>query len=297
MGSEDRKLLMENVTSIPRDLKKKIEIYGAAGELGVKVFKGKQWKIKCKQYFNRYFKTSTIISVGTSDGDIVTDTLSSMSSANKIRGFVFKNYDIAKHLDFLGYDNVALKGKLGASLTNKSIAYIACIEQKNVIYVCETLQNGFNIEQCLKNIALMVKYFLTLYHKEIQASGLTVIGLLIRGNEKQDFVECKFCHLFSPPVKDFLLLVISYQLLVPVENYEGWWHLVNPGGQKRWFDDLAAEILCFMAVQKKRLPILTDDKSQQFKQTYFLYTPQQMNTHFSDVKHVVIQESYGSGKS
>lgn len=139
MGSEDRKLLMENVTSIPRDLKKKIEIYGAAGELGVKVFKGKQWKIKCKQYFNRYFKTSTIISVGTSDGDIVTDTLSSMSSANKIRGFVFKNYDIAKHLDFLGYDNVALKGKLGASLTNKSIAYIACIEQKNVIYVCETL--------------------------------------------------------------------------------------------------------------------------------------------------------------
>ena len=28
-----------------------------------------------------------------------------------------------------------------------------------------------------------------------------------------------------------------------------------------------------------------------------MYTPQQMNTHFSDVKHVVIQESYGSGKS
>ena len=52
-----------------------------------------------------------------------------------------------------------------------------------------------------------------------------------------------------------------------------------------------------MAVQEKGLPLLTDDKIQQFKQTYFLYTPQQMNIHFSDAKHVVIQGSYGSGKS
>ena len=52
-----------------------------------------------------------------------------------------------------------------------------------------------------------------------------------------------------------------------------------------------------MAVQEKGFPRLTDDKSQQFKQTYFLYTPQQMNIHFSDAKHVAIQGSYGSGKS
>ena len=52
---------MENVSSIPRDIEKKIEIHGGAGELGVKVFKVRQWKNKCKQYFDRYFKTSTII--------------------------------------------------------------------------------------------------------------------------------------------------------------------------------------------------------------------------------------------
>ena len=35
MGNEDRKLLMETVSSIPRDMEKKIEIHGGAGELGV----------------------------------------------------------------------------------------------------------------------------------------------------------------------------------------------------------------------------------------------------------------------
>ena len=51
---------------------------------------------------------------------MIMDTFS-MCSDNKSRGFVFKNYDIAKHLDFLGYDKVALKEKLGTPLSNKSI--------------------------------------------------------------------------------------------------------------------------------------------------------------------------------
>ena len=296
MRNEDRKVLKQSVASIPRDNEKEIEIHVGAGELGIKVFKGEQWKIKGKHYFNRYFKTSTIISVP-SDGDIIMDTLSSVCSDNQSRGFVFKNYDIAKHLEFLGYDKVTLNAKLGGTLKKKSISYTAYIEQKNVIFICEKVTNGSNIDQCLKNIALMVKYFLTLYDKEIQASGVTVIGLLIRQNENQEFIECKFCHLFSPSFKDFESSIRFENWWVPVENYEGWWNLANPGKQKRLFDDLAAEILCFMAVQEKGLPILTDDKSQQFKQTYFLYTPQQMNIHFSDAKHVVIQGSYGSGKS
>ena len=221
MGNEDRKLLMENVSSLPRDIEKKMEIHEGAGELGVKVFNVEQWKIKCKRYFNRYFKTSTIISVP-SDEDMIMDTLSSVFSASKSRGFIFKNYDIAKHFEFLGYDKETLNRKLGAALTNKSISYIAFIEQKNVIYICEKLSSGPNIYQCLKNIALMVKYFLTLYHKEIQESEVTVIGLLIRRIEKQEFVECKFCHLFSPSFKDFESVISFENWWVPVVNYEGW---------------------------------------------------------------------------
>ena len=72
---------------------------------------------------------------------------------------------------------------------------------------------------------------------------------------------------------------------------------VSPAKQKNLFVDLAAGILCFMAVQEKGLPTVTDDRSQQFKQTYFLYTPQQMEIYFSNSKHLIIQGSYGSGKS
>lgn len=52
-----------------------------------------------------------------------------------------------------------------------------------------------------------------------------------------------------------------------------------------------------MALQEKGLPSLTDGKNQQFKQTYFLHTQEQMDILFSDAKNLVIQGSYGSGKS
>ena len=297
MGNEDRKVLKQSVASIPRDNEKEIEIHGGAGELGRKVFKGAGWKNKCESYFNRYFKTSRVIMVP-SDGDAIMNTLSSVCSEDKGRGFVFKDYDIVKHLEFLGYDKMVLQEKLGMAPTSKSISYIAYIEKKHAVFICEKMSNGSNIHQCLKDIALKVKCFLTLYDREIHASGVTVVGVLIRGEEiEEDLVECKFCYLFSLSYKDFESPTIFENWWELVETYEDWWDFESQEMQSKLFDDLAAEILCFMAVQKKGVPALTDDISQQFKQTYFLYTPQQMDIHFSDAKHVVIQGSYGSGKS
>ena len=297
MENEDRKVLMENVASMPRNNKKGIEIHGGAGEIGIKVVKVAQWKTKCKSYFNRYYKTSSIIVVP-SGGDIIMNTLSFLCSDSKSRGFVFKNYDIAKHMEFLGYSKAQLKANLGVAPMNESISYIAYIEQNNTVFICEKVSKVLNVNQCLKNLAVIVKYFLTLYHKEIQASGVTIIGLLIRENEKEEeLVKCRFCHLFSPLYKLFESPPALKDWWNSIETYEGWWNLANPKNQNQLFCNIAAEILCFMALQEKGLPALTDDKSQQFRQTYFLYTPQQMDIHFSEAKHIVIQGSYGSGKS
>ena len=233
-----------------------------------------------------------------SDRDMIMNTLSSICSDTKGRGFVFKNYNIVKHLEFLGYTKAALKVNLGETPTTKSNSYIAYIEQKNAIFICEKVSNSSQIYQCLKNIVAMVKYFLTLYDMEIQSSGVTIIGLLITENEKQkDLVKCSFCHLFSPSYKYFESPTAFKEYWNFIETYEGWWNLANHKQQNNLFDDLAGEILSFMALQENGLPTLTDDKSQQFKQTYFLYTPRQLDVHLSDAKHLLIQGSYGSGKS
>ena len=294
MGNEDRKALKQNVVSIPCDNDKEIEIHTGAGDIGIKVYKMACWKIKCKSYFNRYYKTSNIIMVP-SDGDIIMNTFNFLCSESKGRGLVFKNYDIVKHLEILGYTKVAL---LGAAPTSKNISYIAYIEQKNAIFICEKVLNGCSMHQCLKNITIMVKYVLTPFDKELQSSRVRVIGLLIRENGKQEkLVKCNFCRLFSLSYKDFESPAALKDWWKSIESYEGWWNLGNHKKQNKLFDNLAAEMLCFMAVQEKGLPSLTNNKSEQFKQTYFLYTPQQMDIHFSDAKHVVIQGSYGSGKS
>lgn len=89
MENEDRKALKQNVASMPRDNDKEIEIYGGAGEIGINVLKVAHWKNECQSYFNRYFKTSRTI-VGPSDRDAIINTLSSVCSESKGRGFVFK---------------------------------------------------------------------------------------------------------------------------------------------------------------------------------------------------------------
>ena len=293
MKDEERKILKQNVASMSRGNNKDIEIHGGAGEMGIDSFKVKNWKPKCISYFNRYFKASPVI-VWPSDKDIIMSTMSSVCCDSKSRGFVFKNYDIVKHMKFLGYSKVS---QLGAAPTSENI-YITYIEQKNVIFICEKVLNEFSMHQCSKNLVAMVKYFLTLYSREIRASGVKVIGLLIRENEKhEELVECSFCNLFILSLKDFESPATFKDFWNTIENYERWWNLANDKEQSKLFNDLAAEILCFMAVQEKGLPNLTNDRSQQFRQTYFMYTPQQMNIHFSNAKHVVIQGSYGSGKS
>ena len=297
MRYEDRKALMKIIASLVHDNEKTIEVFGGASELGKKVFKVAQWKTKCKSYFNRYFKTSRIIVVP-SGRDIIMNTLTLICSENTGRGFVFKNYNIGKHLELLGYTKAAEGAHFEAKPTSKIIPYIAFIERMNVVFLCAKVSNSTSIPQSLKNIAVMVKYFLILNDKEIYASGVKVIGLLIGKKEKQNqFVKCSFCHLFSPSDEDFQSPITFNNWWDVLESYEGWWNLANYGMQNKLFDDLAANILCFMALQEKGLPSLTDDKIQQFKETYFLYTPQQMDIHFSDDKHLVIQGSYGSGKS
>ena len=296
MGNEDRKVLKKNVTSMHHDKEKEIEINGGAGEIGIKVFKASKWKEKCEKYFNRYYKAARIIAVPSDRGRII-NAFSFLCSENQGRGFVFKNYDIVKHLEFLGYDKAALKAKLGQTQTGKCISYVAYVEQKNVIYICEKVLNGSNMSQCLNNISVIIKYFLTLYNRELQKSKVNVIGLLIRENENQELVECRFCGLFSPSYKHFESPASFKNWLKLTETYERRWDVPNAKEKNKLFSDLAAEILCFMALQEKCLPTHTDDKSQQFKQTYLLYTPQQMDIHFSNAKHVVIQGSYGSGKS
>ena len=298
MEKKDRKILKQSVVSMSRNNEKDLEIYGGTGEMGINVFKVAKWKSKCKSYFNRYYRTSDVI-VGPSDSDRIMETLNSLCSDSKSRGFIFNNYNIREHMKLLGYK----MSRLGAAPTSENISYIAYIERKNVIFICEKVLNGFSIHQCSKNLVVMVKYFLILYNREIQASGVKVLGLLIRENGKhKELLECSFCNLFSPSYKDFESLDTFKDFWNTIENYEDWWNFAKCKVQNKLFNDLAAEVLYFIALKsvygyKERLPKITDDTSQQFRETYYLFTPQQVKIHFSNAKHVVIKGSYGSGKS
>ena len=227
---------------------------------------------------------------------MIMNTLTVACSDKNGRGFVFKNYNIAKHLEFLGYkEHLA---KIGTTLNKSVISYLAYIQQKNLIILCEKMMNGCNVTKCQENITNYVEYFITLYNKKLQGTGVRVIGLLIRKGELvEKLVKCKFCYLFSPPCEVFESLTAFIYWLDVISTYGDWWNFADSKKENNSLVDIAAEIYCFMAMQENCLPSLTDNLRQQFKETYLLYTPQQLELLFFKKRHVIIQGSYGSGKS
>ena len=306
MKSEDRRTLLTNISDMTRDEKKTLEINRGAGTIGKEYIKLAGWKDECTRYFASYYKSLDIITVP-SDRDTIMTTLYELCSRNAGRGFIFKNYDMINHLEFLGFDKNLLVKNLMTKLTTNFPTYLAYIERKKVILICGKTVNSNNPNQCVENIVTSIKCFLTLYGEIIQGNGITVIGILIKENEEEDkSIRCKFCELFSTSHIAFESTDNFLTWWKPIETFHNWWDL--DGSQRigirtddrneTLFDILAAEILGFMAAAMiPTIPSLTKDVIQQLRQTYLLYTPQQMNAYFSDNKHVVIQGSYGSGKS
>ena len=304
MKSEDRRTLLTNISDMTRDEKKTLEINRGAGTKEYIKLAG--WKDECTRYFASYYKSLDIITVP-SDRDTIMTTLYELCSRNAGRGFIFKNYDMINHLEFLGFDKNLLVKNLMTKLTTNFPTYLAYIERKKVILICGKTVNSNNPNQCVENIVTSIKCFLTLYGEIIQGNGITVIGILIKENEEEDkSIRCKFCELFSTSHIAFESTDNFLTWWKPIETFHNWWDL--DGSQRigictddrneTLFDILAAEILGFMAAAMiPTIPSLTKDVIQQLRQTYLLYTPQQMNAYFSDNKHVVIQGSYGSGKS
>ena len=306
MKSEDRRTLLTNISDMTRDEKKTLEINRGAGTIGKEYIKLAGWKDECTRYFASYYKSLDIITIP-SDRDTIMTTLYELCSRNAGRGFIFKNYDMINHLEFLGFDKNLLVKNLMTKLTTNFPTYLAYIERKKVILICGKTVNSNNPNQCVENTVTSIKCFLTLYGEIIQGNGITVIGILIKENEEEDkSIRCKFCELFSTSHIAFESTDNFLTWWKPIETFHNWWDL--DGSQRigirtddrneTLFDILAAEILGFMAAAMiPTIPSLTKDVIQQLRQTYLLYTPQQMNAYFSDNKHVVIQGSYGSGKS
>ena len=296
MERENLETLMSDISSLNRDDNKLITILRGAGKKGKEVIRLADWKKECRDYMSRYYKNSNII-FGPSDSDTIMDILSGVCNNNDGQGFVFKNYDIIKHLKFLGYDKSSLERKFGIALSNGIISYLTYIKQKNVILVCKKNLAGQKVNEYMKNVVVLVKLFISLYSKNLQVTGVTVIGLLIREQETEnEQLKCDFCNLLSPSHKVLESLTACKDWLKYFEKFAD---LEIPNEGNTLLNDLAGEILCFMAVQpwRKSLPNLATKISEQLKQTYLLLTPQQMKLHISDAKHIIIQGSYGTGKS
>ena len=296
MKRENLETLMSDICSLTRDDSKMITILRGAGKKGKEVIRLIDWNRECKSYFSRYYKTSKTI-FGPSDADMIMDTLSGICNDSNGQSFVFKDYNIVKHLDFLGYNKAFLERKFGTALSNGIISYLSYIKQQNLILICKKITKGQKASEYLKNIAVLVKYFLSLYNRDLQVTGVTVIGVvIIEENAGKNKVECNFCDLLSPSYKVFESLTSCRYWL---KSFEKFVDFENPEDGNTSLNDIAAEILCFMAVQSwsKVLPNLTKKIPEQLKQTYLLLTPQQMKVLISDAKHVIIQGSYGSGKS
>ena len=251
MGNNDTKQFISNIIDITRDEQNTIERKNVFGKIGTELYERTEWENKCKSSFNRKYKASKIVT-NPPDMDTIMKTLSKLSSENNGRVLVFRNYDMANHLVFLGYKKALLDKKLGTVSTKNDITtYLAYIEQKNIVFICHKIKADSNVDQHMKNVTTSIAYFLTLYSKKIKSSEVIIIGLLIQETEaEQKLLACKFCDLFSPTDKVFESPTSFSEWWDSVETYNNWWNFSKTGKFFNLFDDLAAQILGFIEAQK-----------------------------------------------
>ena len=293
MENENIADFMSSISSMSKGY---LKIDGSASNTSTEIFGSTDWKEKCRSYFNRHYKAENVITIA-SGKDKIVGTLTEVCSRNEGRGFVIENYDMITHLKILGYDKHLIKENINSNLQDNTASYLAYIEQRNLVLICKKMVNGCDINDCINGVVISIKCFIGLHINSIKSSNVKIVGLLIREQgQKRKSGDCEFCNLFIVPYTAFQLPSNFEKWLGSIGNYGNWKDL-KPENESKLFINLAAEILGFMASQGREIPNLTDDISDQFKQTHLLYTPQQMNALFTDRKHIIIQGSYGSGKS
>lgn len=250
MGKRDPESLMFDMSAITPDDTRMIKFKDVCGKIGTKICTRAKWEEKCRYLYDEKYKDSKGIMIP-SGTDKIMRTLSKLCAENQGRGFVFKNYDMVAHLEFLQYDRAVIDRQLGTVLKNEIITYLAYIEKKNIIFMCYSIKAGSPVSQYINSLTTSITYFLTLYSKIIESTEVKIVGLLIQENEtKEKLIECAFCNLFSPTHKVFESPVSFNEWWGSIETYRKWWNLSNAKNFGKLFDNLAAQILGYMEAQK-----------------------------------------------
>ena len=235
---------MTNISEITNHDKGTIVTKNVPGKVGTACIERAVWEENCKLIFDKRYKDLNTILNAQANVDPIIDTLSKLGSSRG-RVFVFKNYDMLKHLVFLGYEKTLLCQKLGFLSLNDISTYLAYIEERKQIFVCHKIKTSTNVNQHMMNIKISIAYFLTLYSKKIK-SEVRIIGLLIQETEtKRQPLQCKFCDLFSASHKVFESPTSFDNWWKPIATYNDWWDFSNHAECGNLFEDLAAPILGF----------------------------------------------------
>ena len=249
MLNEDTMDFMSNISDIIRPVKNTVRIKNVFGKVGTEFYNPKDWEKRCKRLFDKECKDLKAISNIKNNVDPVIDTLSKLSSS-KGRVFVFKNYDMVKHLKLLGYETTLLDKKLGSVPLNDISTYLAYVEEKRTVFICHKVDAGSNMVHHMKNVETYIAYFLTLHSKKIKSTGVQIIGLLIQETEtNRKPLQCKFCDLFSPSCKVFESPTSFNNWWNHIETYNNWWDFskhTESSECSNLFEDLAASIFGFL---------------------------------------------------
>ena len=295
MGRKDPESLMFDISSLAPDDTKKIKLKNVCGKIGTKIYTRAGWELKCRNLYNEKYKDSNDIVIP-SCPDKIMQTLSKLCAKNQGRGFVFKNYDMEDHLEFLQYDKIKIVRTLGPVLKIDTNTYLAYIERKNIIFMCYSIKAGRPVSQYMNCLTKSITYFLALYGNIVESTDVKIIGLLIQENEtKEKIIECAFCNLFSPTHKVFESPTSFDEWWGSIETYRNWWNLSNAKNCGKLFDDLAAQILGFLDTQKLALPGLQNSNilSTESNNLYSITLSRVENSQFRERSQADVFEQNG----
>ena len=261
----------------------------------------------CGDYFKRYFEklakeATVVLPQIPSKTNKVVHTMerwcNDTNESSYLKGLVVHSFNISEYFRKLLYNEYGkekLREDLDISSFPSSPLVIVYNPKENVILLIR--QSGK--EELRKEIEFCshdMKMFMLIFGDELKRSGVKVISLLASNETANEHLHCEGCK----------NSIVSFGTLESHELFKTWFHnhaenfnITNTHNINEKKNSALAKLIGCLAAAPyfDDLPTMTEVPNEQMKNALIILTPKQKSILYSGDKHVLIQGSYGSGKS
>ena len=258
------------------------------------------WEHECSSYFERFFseRLNDVICLP-QHGDSFIRTLEEWCCDSKKNGkkgaLIIRNIDLLRQISYFGIQKTEFID------WGKASCYLVYNYTENIILylqLVKDINSKKNLDKEIKHCRSNIHLLINLYRKELENSGVTIVGIIITNSETGNLkLNCDLCSIF----------VVSMKTFENFDSCKSWWNTnsgwlkvddLDQNQKEKCFSSFCSKMLGLVACTNcTYLPNFTKCFASQINQACLFLTPEQVEVIYYSNNRTILKGDFGTGKS